>query len=152
MRAALVTLAVAVPYTAAGLWADRGVGQGRQLLLGLLTAAVLAGLLLLHPRSIRVQTLGVVAIATLGEVVGSLIWGLYSYRLDNLPAFLPPGHGLVFLCGVSLATVASERRAALMGIAVLGAAVWGVAGVTVLPSPDVAAAIGCTFLVAAVLR
>jgi hypothetical protein len=152
MRAAIVTLAVAVPYTAAGLWADRGVGHGGQLLLGLLTAAVLAGLLLLHPRSIRVLTLGVVAIATLGEVVGSLIWGLYSYRLENLPAFVPPGHGLVFLCGVSLATLASERRSALMGIAVLGAAVWGLAGVTVLPSPDVAGAIGCTFLVAVIVR
>jgi hypothetical protein len=152
MRAALVTLAVAVPYTAAGLWADRGVAHGGQLLLGLLTAIVLACLLLLHPRSIRVQTLGVVGIATLGEVVGSLVWGLYSYRLDNLPAFVPPGHGLVFLCGVSLATLASGRRATLLGIAVLGAAAWGVAGVTVLPSPDVVGLIGCAFLVGVVLR
>jgi hypothetical protein len=152
MRAAVLTLAIAVPYTAAGLWADRGVGQAGQLLLGALTAAVLVGLLLLHPRTIRIQTLGVVAVATLGEIVGSLIWGLYSYRMDNLPAFVPPGHGLVFLCGVSLVTVASERRAALMTIAVLGAAVWGIAGVAVLPSPDVAGAIGCAFLVAVILR
>jgi hypothetical protein len=152
MRAAVVTLLVAVPYTAAGLWADRGVGHDGQLLLGLLTAAVLAGLLLLHPRSIRVQTLGVVGIATLGEIVGSLVWGLYSYRLENLPAFVPPGHGLVFLCGVSLATLATGRQSVLMGAAVLGAAAWGIAGVTVLPSPDVAGAIGCTFLVAVVLR
>jgi len=152
MRAAIVTLAVAVPYTAAGLWADRGVGQAGQLFLGLLTAAVLVGLLLLHPKSIRIQTLGVVIIATLGEIVGSLIWGLYSYRLDNLPAFVPPGHGLVFLCGVSLATLASGRRAGLMRIAVLAAAVWGVAGVTVLSSADVAGAIGCAFLVAVILR
>jgi hypothetical protein len=152
MRAALVTLAVAVPYTAAGLWADRGVGHGGQLLLGLLTTAVLAGLLLLHPRSIRLQTLGVIGVATLGEVVGSLIWGMYSYRLDNLPAFVPPGHGLVFLCGLSLATLAAERRALLMGLAILGAGAWGVAGLTVLPSPDTAGAIGCAFLVAVVLR
>ena len=152
MRAALVTLAVAVPYTTAGLWADRDVGHGGQLLLGLLTAVVLAGLLLLHPRSIRLQTLGVVGIASLGEVVGSLIWGLYSYRLDNLPAFVPPGHGLVFICGVSLATLASGRRAALLGLAVLGAAGWGVAGVTLLPSTDVAGLIGCAFLVVVVLR
>src|SRR5262245_64056816 len=124
MRAALVTLAVAVPYTAAGLWADRGVGHDGQLLLGLLTAAVLAGLLLLHPRSIRVQTLGVVAIATLGEVVGSLIWGLYSYRLENLPAFVPPGYGLVFLCGVCQATVESETGAQIVGNSVQGAGAW----------------------------
>ena len=151
-RVALVTLAVAVPYTAAGLWVDRYVGHGGQLLLGLLTAAVLAGLLLLHPRSIRVQTIGVVGIATLGEVVGSLIWGLYSYRLDNLPAFVPPGHGLVFLCGVSLATLAEARRGTLLAGAVVGAAAWGIAGVAVLPARDVAGAIGCAFLVLVVLR
>ena len=135
-RAALVTLAVAVPYTAAGLWVDRYVGHGGQLLLGLLTAAVLAGLLLLHPRSVRVQTIGVVGIATVGEVVGSLIWGLYSYRLDNLPAFVPPGHGLVFLCGVSLATLAEARRTTLLAGAVVGATVWGIAGIAVLPARD----------------
>ena len=39
------------------------------------------------------QTLAVVGIATLGEIVGSLVWGLYGYRLENLPAFVPPGTG-----------------------------------------------------------
>ncbi len=153
MRAAApVTLAVAVPYTAAGLWFDRYVGHGGQLLLGLLTAAVLAALLLLHPRSVRIQTLGVVAIATLGEVVGSLIWGLYSYRLDNLPAFVPPGHGLVFLCGISLATLAHAYRTTLLASAAVGAGAWGLAGISVLPTRDAAGAVGCAFLVAVVLK
>jgi hypothetical protein len=150
--AASVTLAVAVPYTAAGLWADRYVGHGGQLLLGLLTAAVLAGLLVLHPRAVRIQTLGVVAIATLGEVVGSLIWGLYANRHDNLPAFVPPGHGLVFLCGVSLATLARGRNGVLLASAVAGACVWGIAGLTVLPARDVAGAVGCAFLAVVVVK
>jgi hypothetical protein len=150
--AASVTLAVAVPYTAAGLWADRYVGHGGQLLLGLLTAAVLAGLLVLHPRAVRIQTLGVVAIATLGEVVGSLIWGLYANRHDNLPAFVPPGHGLVFLCGVSLATLARGRNGVLLASAVAGAGVWGIAGLTVLPARDVAGAVGCAFLAVVVVK
>ena len=36
-RASLLTLAVAVPYMAIGLWSDRYVGAGGQLALGLLT-------------------------------------------------------------------------------------------------------------------
>lgn len=150
-RASLLTLGVAVPYTAAGLWADRYVEHTGQLLLGVLTAAVLAGLLAFHGYEARLQTLAVVGIATLGEVVGSLIWGLYSYRLDNLPAFVPPGHGIVFLCGISLAALAARRPGVLLWIAVVGASVWGVAGVTVLPARDAAGAVGCAFLVAVLL-
>ena len=41
--------------------------------------------------------------ATIGEVTGSLIWGVYHYRLHNLPLFVPPAHGLVYLTGLSLA-------------------------------------------------
>jgi hypothetical protein len=37
--------------------------------------------------------------ATVAEVTGSIIWGVYSYRLHNLPTFVPPAHGLVFIAG-----------------------------------------------------
>lgn len=131
----------------AGLWADRYVGHGGQLALGLMTAGVLAALLVLHDRTTRIQTLGVVAVATLGEVIGSLIWGLYTYRLDNLPAFVPPGHGVVFLCGLSLAAVLAARPTLLVAVATVGAAAWGLAGVTVLETRDVSGAVGCAFLV-----
>jgi hypothetical protein len=151
MRLAAVTLAVAAPYTTGGLWADRYVDLRAQLLLGVLTATVLAALLALQSRTVRVQTIALVGVATVGEVIGSLIWGVYSYRLDNLPAFVPPGHGLVFLCGVSLATLAARRPSVLLGLAIAGAAVWGVAGLTVLPAKDVSGAIGCTFLIAVLL-
>ncbi len=151
MRLAAVTLAVAVPYTASGLWADRYVGLPAQLLLGVLTATVLAALLALQSRTVRIQTVALVGVATVGEIIGSLIWGVYSYRLDNLPAFVPPGHGLVFLCGVSLGTLAARRPSVLLGLAIAGAAVWGIAGLTVLPAKDVSGAIGCTFLIAVLL-
>ena len=88
------------------------------------------------------------AVATLGEVVGSLVWGLYGYRLDNLPAFVPPGHGLVYLAGFSLATLVARRADALLVAAGAVAATWGIAGLTVLPAEDVSGAIGCAFLVA----
>ena len=46
-------------------------------------------------------------VATCAEVVGSIIWGVYTYRLENLPSFVPPCHGLVYLAGVSLAAAAA---------------------------------------------
>ena len=149
---ALVTVAAVSVWTVGGLWLDAQVGRTGQLLLGLLTCGVLAALLSLHPRAVRLQTLAVVVIATFGEVVGSLVWGLYTYRLDNLPAFVPPGHGLVYLGGFSLATLLARQPSALLGIAIAGAALWGAAGVSVLPATDLAGAIGCAFLVAVLLK
>jgi len=146
-RPTLVTLVVVSVWTVGGLWLDSRVGGTGQLMLGVLTAGVLAVLLVLHAPAVRIQALAVVAIATLGEVVGSLIWGLYGYRLENLPAFVPPGHGLVYLAGLSLATLLRDRPRTLLGAAALGAAVWGIAGVTVLAASDVAGTIGCAFLI-----
>jgi len=44
-----------------------------------------------------------VVYATLGEIILSLAWGLYEYRLANVPLFVPPGHALLFLLGTMLA-------------------------------------------------
>lgn len=148
-RAAVVTLATVSVWILVGLWVDAQVGQLGQALLGVLTAVVLAGLLTLHSATVRWQTLGVVVVATVGEVVGSLIWGLYEYRLENIPAFVPPGHGLVYLAGIALATLCGART--VLALAAVAAVAWGLAGLTVLPTTDVAGAIGCAFLVVVLL-
>jgi hypothetical protein len=145
-RLPLVTLSIILVWTVGGLWLDSQLGSSGQLALGIFTACLLGALLAFHAPTVRLQALGVVLFATIGEVIGSLIWGLYAYRLDNLPAFVPPGHGLIYLAGFSLATLCTERPRPLLGAAALGAAVWGLAGVTVLPTPDASGAIGCAFL------
>ncbi len=150
-RLPLVTLLVVAAWTVGGLALDRQVGHLGQILLGLLTVGVLTALLAFHPKDVRFQTLAVVGIATLGEILGSLVWGLYAYRLENLPAFVPPGHGLVYLAGLSLATLLGARSGALLVAAGAVAVTWGVAGVTVLPTPDVSGTIGCAFLVAVLM-
>ena len=66
------------------------------------------------PLEVRAQALGVVCFATIGEVTGSLIWGVYHYRLHNLPLFVPPAHGLVYLAGLSLATALRAHTRALV--------------------------------------
>lgn len=46
--------------------------------------------------------------ATLGEIFLSLVWGLYEYRLANVPLFVPPGHALLFMLGRLLAEKMDE--------------------------------------------
>ena len=131
-------------YLAALLATDTQVGRQGQLALGGVTCLVLvAALRPLSPLA-RAQALGVVAFATVGEVTGSLVWGVYHYRLHNLPLFIPPAHGIVYLSGVALSRLVPARR--LVALAAAGAAGWAVAGLTVLPRPDVAGAVGVPLL------
>jgi hypothetical protein len=95
----------------------------------------------------RAQALGVVVFATVGEVTGSLIWGVYTYRLHNLPLFVPPAHGLVYLTGLALATALGRHARVLVAVAAAAAATWGLLGLTVLPRRDVAGAVGVPLLV-----
>ena len=137
--------ALALPaYLAALLAMDTQVGRGVQIGLGVLTFGVLAAALVPLVPLARAQALGVVAFATVGEVTGSLVWGVYRYRLHNLPLFIPPAHGLVYLSGLALAGTLPKRP--LVWMAAVGAAGWGIAGLTVLPRPDVAGAIGVPLL------
>ncbi|MFI5283838.1 MAG: hypothetical protein ACHQ0J_12020 [Candidatus Dormibacterales bacterium] len=123
-------------YTPIGLFADsRITALWQQWLLGGLTFAVLYLAALKAPREQRVQVWTCVAVATGFEIFGSLIWGVYRYRLHNLPLFVPPGHGIVYLFGLLAArTPVVLRHGRRVAYAVLAAAgAWAVAGLTVLP-------------------
>jgi len=137
--------AAALPaYLAALLAVDTQVGRNGQLALGILTFGVLAMALRPLAGLARAQAAGVVLFATVGEVTGSLVWGVYHYRLHNLPLFIPPAHGLVYLSGVALSR--SLRDRAVVCVAAVGAAAWGIAGLTLLPRLDVAGALGVPLL------
>jgi hypothetical protein len=137
--------AVALPaYLAALLAVDTQVGLSVQIGLGVLTFAVLSAALKPLAPLARAQALGVVIFATVGEVTGSLVWGVYHYRLHNLPLFIPPAHGLVYMSGIALAGTLPKRP--LVWIAAAGAAGWGIAGLTFLPRLDVAGAFGVPLL------
>jgi hypothetical protein len=133
-------------YLAALLALDHFASYPEQLALGALTWCVLLAALRLAPLERSAQALGVVCFATIGEVTGSLIWGVYHYRLHNLPLFVPPAHGLVYLTGLSLATAARRHARALVSTAAVAAATWGLLGLTLLPRRDVAGAFGVPLL------
>jgi hypothetical protein len=131
---------------------DTQVDAHGQLLLGLAAWIALAAALRDVPPLLRAQALVVVVVATCAEVVGSIIWGVYTYRLENLPSFVPPCHGLVYLAGAALAAAAAPRKELLVRVALVAVVAWGIAGVTVLPRADVGGAIGAALLAVYLIR
>jgi len=105
----------------------------RQQALGALAWVFLGTLLLGENRETRVQVLIAVIFATVGEHFASIYMGGYTYRFENVPAYVPPGHGMVYLTAVALARsglfVRYPGKIALFVIGVWGTwAIWGVTG------------------------
>ena len=106
----------------AGIWAQRAMGLG--------TVGLLLLLLRRETPLVRAQVAVVVVFATAVEYTFSPLLEVYVYRLDNVPAFVPPGHGLVYLCALALGRSAAvqARSRALVALTVgLGGAYagWG---------------------------
>jgi hypothetical protein len=125
-----------------------------QLVLGAATWAVLiwacAGL---EPEE-RARVALVVIVATCAEILGSIVLGVYEYRLANLPAFVPPGHGLVYLGGLAISRWVIDnghRRAFIAGVIAFVAG-WGALGLVALGRTDLAGALAGALLVYCLLR
>jgi hypothetical protein len=70
---------------------------------------VCLGLFVRSGERARPVLLACLVFATAGEVFLSLVWGLYEYRLSNIPLFVPPGHVLLFFLGTQIAARLPER-------------------------------------------
>jgi hypothetical protein len=111
----------------------------------------LALLLLGENKEVRTQVIIAVAFATAGEHFASIYMGGYTYRLENVPPYVPPGHGMVYLTAVALARSGFFMRYA-RGIAtfvVVVCGVWSVWGISGYPSQgdQVGALLFCVFLI-----
>jgi len=139
------TIAIAA-YLAVLLAIDTQVSLHGQLVLGAITwiALILAARSLTLER--RAQVAVVICAATVAEVTGSIVWGVYRYRLHNLPTFIPPAHGLVFIAGLSLANALRRHARVLVAAAVCGATLWAILGLTALSRMDAAGALGVPLL------
>ncbi|MSQ15388.1 MAG: hypothetical protein EXR50_05950 [Dehalococcoidia bacterium] len=58
----------------------------------------------------RCQVITMVLVATGFECFGSLILRAYVYRLDNLPIYVPPGHGLFYLYALRVSELPLLQR------------------------------------------
>jgi hypothetical protein len=107
-----------------GLMVDQHGGLAGQLALSVGAWALFFWLLKTSPGEWRLPFYACLVWATAGEIFLSLVWGLYTYRLENIPLFIPPGHLLLFYVGLVLAPRAPRVFVALVPAAAVGWAVF----------------------------
>jgi len=125
-------------FVAVALPLDRATSVLEQSALGLTAWVFLAIALRLQPAAVRMQIAILVALATVLEIIGSIVWGAYRYRLENLPLYVPAGHGLFYLAALRVASLPLlERHARRIVMSVTaGATLWMLYGLARPPLPD----------------
>ena len=122
----------------------------KQNALGVCGWVFLIGLLLGETLETRLQVGVAVIFATIGEHFASPYMGGYIYRFHNVPAYVPPGHGMVYLTAVALARSGLfqnyARQIAKFVVTVCG--LWSLWGISGIPNQGdaVGAMLFCVFL------
>lgn len=138
VRGSLAYAIAFAAFVAIALPLDRATSVLEQSTLGLTAWVFLIITLRLQPSAIRVQVTALVVLATVLELVGSIVWGAYRYRLENLPLYVPAGHGLFYLAALSVASLpflARHARNVVLFVTV-GATLWMLYGLARPPLPD----------------
>lgn len=120
------------------LWLDSDGGPWLQRALGIGTWTVLLLAMRRASPVVRVQTGVVVAFATMVEYLFSPTLEVYIYRFENVPMYVPPGHGLVYLSAFALGHtpfVERHMRACIGLVLVVGGA-WAGFGLFLAERPD----------------
>ena len=133
------------------LISDANADIEKQNALGVSGWVFLIGLLLGENREVRMQVVIAVIFATIGEHFASPFMGGYTYRFGNVPAYVPPGHGMVYLTAVALARsglfLRHAREITALVIVVCGLwSLWGISGFA-QQGDAVGALLFCVFLV-----
>ncbi|NOQ36907.1 MAG: hypothetical protein GQ569_13625 [Methylococcaceae bacterium] len=119
------------------------------------TLAVLAWVFLItmlwgEDKHIRVQVMIAVVFATIGENFAALYMEGYSYRFNNIPLYIPAGHGMVYLTAVAMARSGFFQRYAreISIFVVFIGAFWALWGMSDFASrkDDIGAILFCIFL------
>jgi hypothetical protein len=142
---------VVLLWAAVVLGLDSVADLTQQRLLGLGTWALLLVMLRKESRATRVQVGVVVVYATFIEYVCAGWLGVYLYRLENVPAFVPPGHGLVYLGALAIGRSAwAHRNTWIVPTSLVLCGIWAIWGLTLSPQTDVLGAFwfGCLLVFA----
>ncbi|MCQ8104270.1 hypothetical protein NP590_09145 [Methylomonas sp. SURF-2] len=100
---------------------------------------------------VRTQVAVAVAFAVVGEYFASIYMKGYVYRFENVPAYVPAGHGLVYLTAVALGRsgffMRHARRIAVFVVGVCG--LWALWGISVWAQRQdiIGAVLFCVFLI-----
>lgn len=138
LRGTLAYLVAFTGFAGVALWLDVRADERGHFALGVLAWVFLAVALRLQPHPIRVQVIVLVLVATALEVFGSLVWRAYTYRLDDLPLYVPAGHGLFYLAALRAAALplfVRHARAIVIGVTA-SATLWMIVSLVRPPLPD----------------
>ncbi len=92
----------------AGIALDAGAASWAQPAVSAATWAVLGWIMAYAGSQERRELAACVVLATLGELFLKDVWGLYEYRLLNLPLFIPPGHAIVYAAASRMSRAAPD--------------------------------------------
>lgn len=150
----LAVAGVVAGWVLAVLALDAAAGIRQQRALGAVTWLLLVALLRREPVAVRAQVAIAVIFATWVEYTFAGQLGVYTYRLHNIPAFVPPGHGLVYLgaLGLGRSALFRARRQLVLGAVLAAGGCWALWGLLLAPRRDVLGALWFGCLVAFVLR
>ena len=129
-RGSLAFVGAFTAYWLVALPLDSASDAGQQVLLSASAWTFLAVALALQAPPVRLQVITLACVATVLEIIGSIVWGAYRYRLGNLPLFVPAGHGLFYLAALraaSLPLLQRHARRIVVGVTLAATAymVWG---------------------------
>ena len=150
----VVIVAVVIAWITTVLVLDADSTRWLQRLLGLATWAVLVVVACRESPLVRMQTAVVVVFASMVEFTFSPLLGVYVYRFHNVPMYVPPGHGLVYLAALAVGrTVVVQTRTRLCTVLVLVAVGADAAyGLVLAARPDVLGAFWFLCLAGFLLR
>ncbi len=135
----LTIVGVFIAWFSSVLMLDVGAGIWSQRALGIFSWLVLFALLRGEGKAERFQVAVVVMFATAVEYTAAPLLGFYTYRLHNVPMFVPPGHGGLFLAALALGRSDLFRRygRVLVRLALVAGGAWAMWGVTFAARQDV---------------
>ena len=142
-RRELMIAAIIVAWIGAGAVLESHATIWPQRALGVITWIVLLLILRGERRDVRAQVAIVILVATAMEYTASGLVGLYTYRLHNVPLFVPPGHGLLYLTALALgrSQLFAVLRRPVIGATLAVGGAWAIWGLAFSPRSDVFGAI-----------
>jgi hypothetical protein len=148
-----IAVAVAVGGVA-GLWLDSASTLWQQYGLGLIAWVLLCVFLHDEGSHVRIQVAVVIAVATLVEHLCAPGSHVYIYRFDNVPAYVPPAHGMVYLSAAALGRSAffHHLKMPILWATLLGGSAWALYGAWLAERVDHGGAILFTLFLVFLLR
>ncbi len=131
------------------LWFDADASKGLQNTLGVFAWGFLFIWLKGENKFVRMQVIVAIMFATVGEHFASPFMGGYTYRFHNVPAYIPPGHGFVYLTAVALGRSGffHNHSRTITAFVLIVCGLWSIWGVLLAERGDwVGAALYCVFV------